>query len=311
MAGYLLHVEKNEHITLSRTAADRLLKAGNGDAALLYLAILSQQGSAHSDKVESLLGWDQRRLAAARESLEKSGLLTVSAPVASVEEANERPAYTQNDVVNVLQSDAAFASLLSAVESLLGFRLTTPDTAILLNLYRGLALPADVIYLLVSFCKGEVAAKNGASRRLSLSYVEKVGYEWHRRGVDTQEEANRYIKRRHASREKLPRYMQILGLGDRKPSTTEDKYLMAWIEAGFDEDMIALAYDKTVVHCKELRWGYMNGILKRWLEKGIRTAAEAMALDAPEKKEAPKQQQTQKKEMDRMKEYLQKLHGKS
>ncbi len=310
MAGYLLHVEKNDHITLSRGAVSRLLKAGNGDAALLYLAILAQQGSAHSDAVEQLLGWDQRRLSDARASLEKSGLLTVSAPVAQVEEAAERPNYTQNDVVNVLQSDGTFAGLLSAVESLLGFRLTTPDMQILLNLYRGLALPADVIYLLVSYCKGEVAEKSGASRRLSLAYVEKVGYEWHRCGVDTQEEANRYITRRQAQRQKLPRYMQILGLGDRKPSTTEDKYLMAWIEAGFDEDLIALAYDKTVVHCKELRWGYMNGILKRWMEKGVRTAADAMALDAPEKK-GTQTAQPQKQEMDRMKEYLQKLHGKS
>ena len=51
--------------------------------------------------------------------------------------------------------------------------------------------------------------------------------------------------------------------------------------------------------------------LKKWFEKGIRTAAEAMALDAPEKKAPQKEQPQQKKEMDRMKEYLQKLHGKS
>ena len=77
------------------------------------------------------------------------------------------------------------------------------------------------------------------------------------------------------------------------------------------KDLIALAYDKTVVHCKELRWGYMNGILKRWLEKGVRTAADAMALDAPAKKDERSNVQPQKKEMDRMKEYLQKLHGKN
>ncbi len=310
MAGYVLHVEKNDHISLSRDAVGRLLKTGEGDAALLYLALLSREGSAHSDAVEQLLGWDARRLALARQSLEKSGLLTTGAPVAQVEETAECPAYTQGDIVSVLESDETFSALLPAVEELLGFRLTTPDTRILLNLYRGLALPADVIYLLISYCKGEVAAKSGASRRLSLSYVEKVGYEWHRRGVDTQEEAGRYIKRRAAAREKLPRYMQLLGLGDRKPSTTEDKYLMAWIDAGLEEDLIALAYDKTVIHCKELRWGYMNGILKRWAEKGVRTAAEARALDAPaaQGKEQPK---AQKQEMDRMKEYLQKLHQKS
>ena len=34
----------------------------------------------------------------------------------------------------------------------------------------------------------------------------------------------------------------------------------------------ALAYDKTVLKCHELKWPYCNGILKRWHEAGLHTA---------------------------------------
>ena len=39
---------------------------------------------------------------------------------------------------------------------------------------------------------------------------------------------------------------------------------MSWDSMGFDDEAIELAYDKTVVKCKELKWAYMNKILMSW-----------------------------------------------
>ena len=81
----------------------------------------------------------------------------------------------------------------------------------------------------------------------------------------------------------MPRYMKALRLGDRQPVNSEEKYLIAWQEWGMDPDAVALAYDKTVLKCHELKWPYLNAILKRWHESGIHTAAEAEAKDRPGK----------------------------
>ena len=44
MAGYVLHLNTEENITLSPATVKRLIAGGSGDAALLYLAILHARG---------------------------------------------------------------------------------------------------------------------------------------------------------------------------------------------------------------------------------------------------------------------------
>jgi hypothetical protein len=66
--------------------------------------------------------------------------------------------------------------------------------------------------------------------------------------------------------EALPGYMRALQLGDRAPSASEEKYLSAWQEMGFEPEAVAIAYDKTVLRCHEFKWPYCNGILKKWHE---------------------------------------------
>ena len=50
---------------------------------------------------------------------------------------------------------------------------------------------------------------------------------------------------------------------------------------GFGPEAVALAYDKTVLKCHELKWAYCNGILKKWNEAGLHTVEEIQAGDRP------------------------------
>ena len=79
----------------------------------------------------------------------------------------------------------------------------------------------------------------------------------------------------------MPRYMQALQLGERPPAPSEEKYILSWQEMGFEPEAVALAYDKTVLKCHELKWAYCNGILKRWHEAGLHTVEEIQAKDRP------------------------------
>ena len=96
--------------------------------------------------------------------------------------------------------------------------------------------------------------------------------------------------------------MQALRLGDRLPVASEEKYLTAWQEMGFPPETVALAYDKTVLKCHELKWPYCNGILKRWHEAGLHTVEEVERGDRP----APKREQ--KQDSDELRKYVRDLH---
>jgi len=102
-------------------------------------------------------------------------------------------------------------------------------------------------------------------------------------GIRSQRSASEYLRRYAQRQEKIPQYMRALGLGDRLPVASEEKYLTAWQEMGFPPETVGLACDKTVLKCHELKWPYCNGILKRWHAAGLHTVEEVQAGDRPAK----------------------------
>ena len=70
MSGYVLHLPEEESVVLSGPAARRLVSAGNGDAALLYIALVQNRGAADGEKLRAALGWPTERFAAAFQALE-------------------------------------------------------------------------------------------------------------------------------------------------------------------------------------------------------------------------------------------------
>ena len=283
MSGCLVHTG-DEGVALSGAAVKRLLDRGDGDAALLYLALLRRQGAVPPRSLAGELRWDRGRIEAAENALRELGLVapeqTPPAP------AEERPVYQRSDVAERLEGSGQFRSLVRAVEEKLGKRLTTADIAVLLGLSDYLGLPADVIFLLVSHCAERVRSRYGEGRRPGMKQIEKEGYAWARMGIDSQEAAAAYLRTYARRQEDLPRYMRALGLGDRAPVPSEERYLLAWQEMGFSPEAVALACDKTVLKCHELKWAYCNGILKRWHEAGLHAGEEMEAGGRPAAKTA-------------------------
>ena len=290
ISGYVLHLPEDESVVLSGPAARRLIDGGNGDAALLYIAVLRSRGCIDNEQLLRQLGWPEDRFRRGLAALAGLGLIMAPAggspapPAAedppAARREDRRPEYTRSDMARALEG-SEFAGLTGAVEDKLGKKLTTPDLEILLGLYDHLGLPVDVIFSLVGFCMEKIAARYGPGRRPTLRQIEQEGYLWARQGIFDQKSASAHIKKYQRTREAVPQLMALLGLEDRKPSPGEEKYLAAWSEMGFDSDVILRAYDRTVLRCKELRWPYMNKILDSWHRKGLHTLAQVEAGDRP------------------------------
>ena len=162
-----------------------------------------------------------------------------------------------------------------------------------------LLLIGNVIYLLVCHCVARSEERYGPGRRPTLRQIEKEGYHWAQRGLFDQESASRYLRDWNVRRSAMSRYMQVLGLGDRRPVESEERYITDWMDKGFPPETVALAYDKTVFYKKELNWRYLNGILRRWHENGWHTEEEVRQSDSrkPSRRE-------EKKDDSRMEKYM-------
>ena len=298
MAGYILR-EDQPNIVLPAQQADRLIGRGDGDAALLYLCLLRADRGVTAQELQRRLKWSQLRLHAAETALQELGLIDRPPEQKPPEPAQERPVYTADDLTDLLTGDAGFRMLVPQTEEKLGKRLKTADLQILAGLYDDLGLPADVIYLLVCHCVTRSEERYGPGRRPTLRQIEKEGYHWAQRGLFDQESASQYLRDWNVRRSAMSRYMQVLGLGDRRLVESEERYIADWMDKGFPPETVALAYDKTVFYKKELNWRYLNGILRRWHENGWHTEEEVRQSDSrkPSRRE-------EKKDDSRMEKYM-------
>ena len=266
MSGYIL---REDGKTAERV--DKLISRGDGDAALLYLFLVRAEGGVRPQEIQSRLRWSELRLSAAEHTLQQLGLLE-GGPVPGPEPAEERPSYTTDDIAAMLEGDRGFAMLVPQTEEKLGKKLKTADLQILAGLYDDLGMPPDVIYLLVGHCVSRIEGRYGPGRRPTMRQIENEGYYWARQGLFDQESAARYLKEYADKQSRMGAYLKVLGISGRRPVDSEEKYIGKWIEAGQSPELVALAYEQTILYKKELNWRYLNAILRRWDEKGWRTA---------------------------------------
>ena len=288
-------------ITVSREATEKLLSAGSGDAALLYLYILSHGGHYEPVDAAGAIHRSANQVENAMAVLERLGLVaarTSPVPVPQLRPADERPQYTQKDIERFAAADGIFQALVSEVQTALGSVLSSDGLLKLLNIYDSLKLEPAAILMLVNWCAVRYEERYGPGRRPSMRAVEKAAYIWEREGIVTVEAAEDYLRRQSRLRSGEREMAAAIGLSGRNLSATEKRYIDAWLDMGFTPDAVAEAYDRTVVKTGRLTWRYIDSILGSWHAKGIHTAREAAEKDAPPaRKEPPRRQGSAREEV--------------
>lgn len=73
--------------------------------------------------------------------------------------------------------------------------------------------------------------------------------------------------------------MQALQIRGRNLTPAEERYAQSWLEMGFDNETVSMAYERTCLNTGGLNWAYMNKILQRWHGQGLHTAQAVQAGD--------------------------------
>ena len=254
-----------EAVKIEKEAVRKLLGAASADAALLYIYL--QSGNS-VETAGQMLRLNQTRLSCAMATLRQLGLWQEQQRPAFV--AGERPQYSEQDVLQTMETDPSFRCLYGEIQRRLGRVLNTEELKIVLGFVRYLGLPADVICVLVSFCQDR-ARQKGSLRNPSLRTIEKEAYFWAEQGIDTLEAAAAYIHRQNMKNSRMGALQNLLQIRGRSLTPSEEKYAVKWLEMGLPDSLISLAYDKTCLNTGGLNWAYMHKILVRWKEAGFRT----------------------------------------
>lgn len=250
----LLHAE-------GREAFEALLRAGDGDTALLY-AYLALTPACTDKMAAAALKWDMTRLGHARSLLLAYGLASDDMAPPPRGEAQYHPA----ELAEARTGDPAFNGLCNYLEAALGRILRKSELETLLGVYETLNLSPDVLVLLISWCREEGT--------LSARNLEKWAYRWHDLGLHTYAAAEAFLEDWRLKNDRYGRILRLFGW-DRRPSDSEKKFMDSWTEKGITIELVRAAYDEMTGCIGRFNWAYLNKILMNWTDEGVKTPQQA------------------------------------
>lgn len=262
-----------EELKISQKDMRLLLSAASPDAALLYLYIRSGNDWKNAG---AELHMSESRLGCAEATLRQLGLM-LDDRVSHIA-PGERPSYSERDVLQAMDGDGDFRGLYGEVQRLLGRSLNTEELKILLGFVRYLGMTPELVSVLVCYCKDR-ARRKGSLRNPSLRTIEKEAYAWAEQGIESVEDAAAFIQKENVRNSRISRLMGLLQIHGRSLTGAEERYAKAWLDMDLSEELISMAYERTCLNTGGLNWAYMNKILQRWHDQGLRTAEDVRTGD--------------------------------
>lgn len=271
-------------LLLPAELVEQLPNAGETELKiLLSAAVPLSKGAVDEEELTALLSetYERTEIAAALAFWRGTGVLSADkrkgepkpAPAkseicekAAKIDAEEAPFYSSYELAQAAEEKPAFKSLCSFAEEKLGKVLNTSELAKLYTFLDYLKLPAEVIMLSIEDCSSR--GKN------SLRYISKQLIDFADSGADTYEKAEAILAKRRRFDRYADQIRALFGLGERKLVPKEKEALENWQKWQFSEEMLTLAFEKTVASAKKPTISYMNKILENWHQNGWETPAD-------------------------------------
>ncbi len=269
-----IELSRSRDITVPLREANLLMDSGCGNAALLYIYILSHGNELDIQAAGKRLSLSSDDILAALRVLEERGIIGKTEKPQIPDRGSDVPDFSESDVASFTGSDPEFKNLLKFCQQSLGKMLSTVDVKVLLGIYSWIGLPPDVIGVLVTSTIRETKEKYGPGRIPTMKTIEKRAKIWASEGVMTLGRAEEYLREQERRGSVKARVAEILRISGRALSPTEDRYISDWMFRGFSDELLAEAYDKTVIATGKLSWNYMNKILLSWQSRGFTTLSE-------------------------------------
>lgn len=172
--------------------------------------------------------------------------------------------------------------LVGEAQTMLGKPLSNSDISTLLMLKDTCGLRLDVILMLIQYCVG--------IDKGNMRTVEKIGISWADEGINSVEAADNKIASAHHANKCFSLVSSVFGMKNvGSPTKKQLEYSTKWVgEWKFSSPMLREAYERCVDSKGELKFNYIDGILKKWHAQDIKN------LDDLKESESTKSSQPKK-----------------
>ena len=159
--------------------------------------------------------------------------------------------------------------LMQEAQVILSRPISNGDCATLLMFHDTDGLPVDVILMLMQYA---VSIGKG-----NMKYIEKIAISWGNEEIDTIQKAENKLRQLEKFNQSWNTLEKTLGIEHRAPTAKEQEAANRWVnDWKVSIDLIKEAYDRCVNSKGRYILSYMDSIIRRWHNVGIKTLEDAM-----------------------------------
>lgn len=302
--------EWNRVFAVPSSVVDKYIKLASGNALKLLLYLMRHGGECFTAEIlrselgfeelgeleDAALFWVQRgiirtisgknciKLNAANNETALDNSFEESIPSAVTKRAVQKvkpPVVSSGEIAESAKNSPEMKALFEAAENLFGRMLHPSDRETISNLTGYYGLPCDVALMLIGYCTN---LKEKHNKKISANYISTVAQNWANEEIMTVQLADEKIRSLEKQSSIEDRICQELGLTS-KLSANMRSFIKTWtVDWDFGEDMVMLAYNKTIDATGKWSPSYANKILESWKSSGITTPRDAEKADEEFKK---------------------------
>jgi len=237
--------------------------------------ILSKDGDADTSDISSALGMDENDVIAAVSFWRGMGLVKVGGKALGAKKAKERAAlpnsvrdtgtktYTAAQLAAILEKPE-IQSLKAFAQERLGKMLDNYDMQKIAYLVDSVLISEQMVMRIIEYCV--------EMDKRSMHYVEKTALAIYDEGVTSYEALEAYFEKKKRAKTNEGKVRRIMGIGERNFTSSERSHITKWFdEYECTDELIALAYDKTIASISKPSVPYMSKLLERWHKNGYKT----------------------------------------
>ncbi len=291
--------------TVPCSVVDNYLKEADGDYLKVLLCVISfGNGKIESDKISSLCGVDDITVKKALNYWNNCGVICFecennedfvgftpvfenktidnkiiehfSAENQRVESTNFTPAY----ISEAINSSHDLKAFFDEVQNILGRNLKYSDQCAYMYIYEEYGYSPASILLIVDYCNNLGKA--------TPSYIKSVAKDWFSRDIISYEDIEKHIiglNEYHSYESVIKRLLEI----NRKLSPKQSEFVSSWSNKSVPPELVELAYIITIdANVEKGIFNYMNAIITKWVDNGIKTVEQAKNFRSENKAETNK-----------------------
>ena len=189
----------------------------------------------------------------------------------------KKPSYDSVEVAKHIALNEALSEMVQVAQELLAKTLSASELETLFWLNDELGFSPEAILLILDYCI--------SMDKRNMKYIEKVAISWHEKGIISTDSIMENIALEEEKNTTAYKLRKAMGIADRPITAPEEAFLSKWCdEFQIPEDMIILAYEQCLLNTSKLSFPYMDKIIERWHQQGIKTRIDAEADNLKYKK---------------------------